>query len=288
MRFAHLPSRGLLALSGADAQAFLQGLISNDLNKLASGAAMYAAMLTPQGKFLHDFFLMRRGDALLLDGHRERLPDLLQRLQVYKLRAQVNITRLENEGVTAAWGKEGFRFQVSGFGAVADPRLPQLGHRLYGDAKAIAAWCAAQGWQETGEAEYDAMRLALGVPDGARDMIVDKSFLLELGFEDLHGVDFNKGCYVGQEVTARSKFRGQVRKHLYRVAAETELPAPGTPVMQGEAAVGELRSHAGAQGLAILRIEAVEKAAKEDAPLVAGGVRLTASLPGWARPPMAA
>lgn len=288
MRFAHLPQRGLLALSGADAQAFLQGLISNDLNKLASGAAMYAAMLTPQGKFLHDFFLMRRGDALLLDGHRERLPDLLQRLQVYKLRAQVNIARLENEGVMAAWDGDASPSAPPTLQTVKDPRLPALGLRIVGDVAVARAWCAAQGWQEAGEAEYDAMRLALGVPDGARDMIVDKSFLLELGFEDLHGVDFNKGCYVGQEVTARSKFRGQVRKHLYHVAAETELPAPGTSVMQGEAAVGELRSHAGAQGLAILRIEAVEKAAKENAPLIAGGVRLTASLPGWARPPMAA
>jgi folate-binding protein YgfZ len=262
MYFTLLPKRAMLAVSGGDAETFLQGLVSNDLRKLSSGA-VYAAMLSPQGKFLHDFFLIRRGDAILMDCDSLRVNDLLSRLTLYKLRAAVNIEKLP-DAVTAAWGKK----TEQGY---ADPRLPAMGYRIIGAAK-------TDGWQEKTFDDYEAHRLALGIPDGAQDMLIDKSFLLELGFESLHGVDFNKGCYVGQEVTARSKFRGQVRKHIYQVRADGELPPLGTPIVQDGAEVGQLRSHAGNIGLAIIRIEAVEK----NSPLTADGKTIAASFPIWA------
>jgi tRNA-modifying protein YgfZ len=267
MFYTVLP-RAVLAVSGVDAETFLQGLVSNDVRKLAPGAPLYAALLSPQGKFLHDFFLVKRDAAILVDCDKTRMDDLIARLSLYKLRAAVTIEKT-SEKVTAIWDQDsGFRIQDSVF---PDPRLAEMGYRIIGEAD-------AKGWQETDVAAYEKHRLRLGVPDGAQDMIIDRSFLLELGFEALHGVDFQKGCYVGQEVTARSKFRGQVRKHIYQVRAESELPPPATKLLQDGAEVGELRSHAGNIGLAIIRIEAAEK----NSPLTADGMAITASFPKWA------
>lgn len=283
MFYSILLKRALISISGADADAFLQGLISNDIHKLKSGAAMYAALLSPQGKFLHDFFLARRGDAILIDIDRERRADLLQRLAMYKLRSKVDIAALpESEGVIAAWGEE-----IAGM-EFPDPRLRELGYRLIGGTAQAEKACKGKGWREVAPDDYERMRLTLGVPDGARDMVIDRSFLMEFGFEDLHGVDFSKGCYVGQEVTARSKHRAQLRKFLYQVkSGGAELPPPGTKVTAGESEAGELRSHAGDIGLAILRIEEVEKAAGAGVPLAAGGVTIaSANFPKWiASPP---
>lgn len=266
MYYAILSQRALISLSGDDTEPFLQGLITNDIHKLQAGAAMYAALLTPQGKFLHDFFLYRRDGAILIDCDRARLPDLLARLQLYKLRSKVDIKPLpESESVIAAWGERAADVES------ADPRLPALGYRLIGKDD-------TRDWQKTGPDAYDRMRLELGVPDGAQDMVPEKTLLLEVGFEQLHGVDFNKGCYVGQEVTARSKHRAQLRKRLYQVRSSgDELPPAGTVVMAGDAEAGQLRSHARDIGLAILRVEEVEKAAG----LRAGDIEITASPPAW-------
>lgn len=264
MFYTTLTNRAVLAVSGADAESFLQGLISNDMRKLAPGTMLYAAMLSPQGKFLHDFFLGRSGDTILIDCDAARVNDLVSRLTLYKLRAAVTIEKL-SEPVIAAWGGK----TEQGY---TDPRLPEMGYRIIGAAD-------TKGWQQADIAAYEKHRLELGIPDGAQDVLIDKSFLLELGFEQLHGVDFNKGCYVGQEVTARSKFRGQVRKHIYQVKAASELPPLGTKILQDGAEVGELRSHAGNIGLAIIRIEAVEK----NTPLTADGAAISASFPTWAK-----
>jgi folate-binding protein YgfZ len=264
MRYTPLPQRGLLTISGEDAGAFLQGLISNDIKKLAEGRPLYAALLSPQGKYLYDFFLIQTPEAILLDGEKERLPQLLQLLTLYKLRSKVTLSSKEG-AVTAAWGDA-----ISPIG-LPDPRLPALGFRLYGED-------APTTWEKATPEAYDAMRLNLGVPDGSRDFLIDKTFLLEAHFEALHGVDFNKGCYVGQEVTARSKFRGQVRKSFYRVESAAALPAPGPPVMLGAEAAGEMRSSAGSIGLAVLRTDAVAQGAD----LTAAGQKITAISPAWA------
>jgi folate-binding protein YgfZ len=271
MFYTPLLQRSVLAVSGADAESFLQGLISNDIRKLAPGTMLYAAMLSPQGKFLHDFFLARRGDAILMDCDGARVNDLVSRLTLYKLRAQVAIERL-SENMGALWGSNSALSTQHSALIFPDPRLAEMGYRIIGAID-------TSEWQQADIAAYEMHRLTLGVPDGAQDMLIDKSFLLEVGFEQLHGVDFNKGCYVGQEVTARSKFRGQVRKHLYQVQGERELPPLGTKIMQDGAEVGELRSHAGTIGLAIIRIEAVEK----NTPLTADGVTISASFPSWVR-----
>ncbi len=273
MYYTHLPQRGLLSFSGEDTVSFLQGLVSNDVTKLPC----YAALLSPQGKYLHDFFLSGDGQRVLLDGEKHRLDDLYKRLSLYKLRSKVAIERLpESQGVVAVWGGESAQL-------ARDPRLPELGFRITGDVALNASWCAQQGWQSVTPDDYDRHRLRLGAPDGSRDLIVDKTLLLESGFEPLHGVDFQKGCYVGQEVTARSKYRGQVRKALYTVHAQNgELPEAGTPILAGDVTVGEVRSHAGELGLAFIREEEYQRAQESGVALTAGGVGVTAALPVWA------
>jgi folate-binding protein YgfZ len=279
MYYTSLTSRGLLALSGDDTIPFLQGLVTNNVGSLSEGKMVYAALLSPQGKYLHDFFLMAWEDKILLDGERLRLPDLMQRLKLYRLRSKVTIEPMpDNWGVVAAWGEQQ---AVAGF---ADPRLPGLGYRLVGDRVATEARCAQQGWQHVDEVAYDRMRLELGVPDGSRDFTIDRSVLMHYGFEDLNGVDFKKGCYVGQEIMARTKYRGQVRKFLYQVQAiNTVCPPPGTPIYLGDTQVGELHSSEGDIGLATLRVEEVDKAEATQTLLRAGDVSLRVFLPFWVK-----
>lgn len=282
MEYTHLPARGLLEISGPEAISFLQGLITQDARLLEKGEPIYACLLTPQGKYQHDFFIYPEGGSLLLDGEKNRLPDLLARLKLYKLRSNVTIAALpDTQSVVALWGdtKMRSRDRTSPV-CISDPRLSELGYRMAGDIKEILAWCASQGWSQVDEKAYDQKRLALGVPDGSRDMIPEKSLMLECGMDKLGAISFDKGCYVGQEVTARSRFRGQVRKMFYCVkAVEGTLPATGTAVTLGGKDAGEMRSHHGDIGLAMLRTEVVEGAA--GAFFEAEGCRLLAHVPFW-------
>jgi len=304
MHYTHLAGRALIECSGEDASVFLQGLVSNDVSRLRDGVAVYAALLAPQGKFLHDFFLLPWQNSILIDCDSQSLPDLLQRLKAYRLRSKVTVGAMaENIGVAAIWDDPDVKCQMSNVKnstslpfdscpltfAFPDPRLPQLGWRIVGDIVAISAWCQGQGMQPADDTAYDRLRLELGVPEGVCDMVREKSLLLEFGFEDLHGVDFRKGCYVGQEVTARSKYRGQVRRFIYAVRAVAgTLPASGTPVMLGDAPAGELRSGLGSIGLALLKVAEVEKANRSGADLYAEGAVLKAMLPPWvSHPPKA-
>lgn len=260
MPTAFLPSRAVLAVTGAAAREFLQGLVSNDVAKLASGQAAYAALLSPQGKFLHDFLILcRPDDAFELDCARARLPDLLARLKIYRLRSAVTFE--ERGQVAAGWGDAPMPP-----GGYADPRLPQLGWRLSGEG--------LEGYGP--EAPYHRHRLSLGVPDGERDLTADKSLLMEFGFDELHGVDFAKGCYIGQEVTARSKHRGQVRKQLAVVRGES-LPPAGAAITRAGAPAGEMRGSEGGIGLALLRREALD----DGGPFESEGVTLEVSRPAW-------
>ena len=280
MQFALLPYRGLIHLSGEDHLSFLQGLISNDVMKLAAQKIMYAALLSPQGKFLHDFFLVDTGDAVLIDCEKERMNDLVKRLSLYKLRSKVAIETLPDpQGVVALWDGDAVAH------ALPDPRLPELGWRAYGDSSAIVARCREQNFSQATPEEYDHMRLKVGVPDGSRDLVIDKSTLLPFGFEPLHGVDFSKGCYIGQEVTARTKHIGQTRKYLHKVKVRSgALPQPGTAITLGELSIGNLCSHADGIGLAMLNLDAVEKSAGTNADLRCGDAIIDAKLPVWAKP----
>lgn len=292
--YAFLDDRGILEIAGADRQAFLQGLVSNDVRKVGPSRAIYAALLTPQGKYLHDFFLVEHGEAILLDGERARLPDLLRRLSMFKLRAKVTLTDVSDrfsvavafgDGASAKLGLSGdLGAALFASGVVyADPRLVELGVRLMLSPADGSRALETAGLAHAERADYDRLRLSLGVPDGSRDLAIEKAILLEAGFDELHGVDWDKGCYMGQELTARTKYRGLIKKRLMPVKVEGPLPEPGTLVKLGDHEVGEMRSGRDGRALALLRLEALDEAAKTGTPLLAGGARLTPIKPSWAQ-----
>lgn len=293
--FVQLADRGIIAVTGADARPFLQGLLSNDVTRVDAGRAVYAALLTPQGKFLFELFVSGDGDRLCLDGEAARLDDLLRRLKMYKLRARVSLDIDPGAAVFALPdASAAARFDLAGDAAGAaaafasgqvfvDPRLPALGLRaVLPDAAAGARALAAAGFAAAPADAYERLRLALGVPDGSRDLVVDKSILLESNFDALNGVDFNKGCYVGQELTARTKYRALIRKRLVPVTVDGPLPPPGTPVALAGETVGEVRSGLGDRALALLRLEPLARALAGEAALTAGDARLWPAKPAWA------
>ncbi len=274
-----LEDRAILEVSGEDARAFLQGLITNDIEKVSATEAVYAALLTPQGKYLFDFFIVANGDALWLDCEAAGRETLRRRLAMYRLRAKVEIDAGLDHEVHAAIGDNALAAarQIDTALSFADPRIAGLGARAI-VAPAARPDLTGAGLRAGARADYDRLRIRLGVPDGSRDLVPEKSFLLENGFEALNGVDFEKGCYVGQEVTARMKHRALVRKRLVPVRIEGAAPPEGAPVHRGEIEVGEMRSSSGALGLAMLRLEAIAAAG----PLRAGPARLTVERPEWA------
>lgn len=281
--------RGILRLSGPDTRDFLQGILSNDVHKASPSHALWAAFLTPQGKYLHDFFLVDEGEALLLEGEAERLPDLTKRLRPYKLRSKVEIglpepspvvALLWGEGVAEILGLPREAGATGRFGegvAFLDPRLPEAGARAILPAATAEATLRDAGFAPGERAEHERLRIALGLPDGARDMEPEKAILLENGFDELAGVDWQKGCWLGQELTARTKYRGLVKKRLLPVRFEGPAPPPGTPVTRDGREVGEIRSQAGDRALALLRLEALE------GPLTAGEAALSVERPAWLR-----
>jgi hypothetical protein len=230
-----LPDRAVIEVAGPDAASFLQGLITNDIAKAANGRAIYAALLTPQGKIIHDFIVAPASDGFLLDCARTHAADLGQRLKKYKLRAKVTITERPDLAVTATPNAIA--------GSIADPRLAALGHRTY---QATTA--------PDNSVAYHAHRIALGVPDSS-DLAPETHFPLDCNFEELHGVDFDKGCYVGQELTARMKHRATARRRILRVEAPSPLPPPGTPLTLGTTEIGEMLGSLGTHGLAIVRLD---------------------------------
>ncbi|WP_293576803.1 folate-binding protein [Phaeobacter sp.] len=227
-----MSNRRILRVTGTDAHAFLQGLITNDVQKVREGL-VYAALLTPQGKYLADFFVLADGDDLLIDVDENLADGLQKRLNMYRLRADVRIEAcdlLVRRGTGPAPE-----------GALADPRHGDLGWRLYG----------AEGGEDG--SDWDAIRVAHGIPETGIELGSD-SYILEAGFERLNGVDFRKGCYVGQEVTARMKHKTELRKGLVTVAVEGAAPT-GTEIRRAEKPVGTLFTQAGGKGIAYLRYD---------------------------------
>ena len=253
--------RGVLRLSGADARPFLQGLVTNDVDRLAPGRAVYAAMLSPQGKYLFDFHILDAAalegpGAVLLDVAADRLEALSKRLNLYRLRRDVAITDASPEyGVALAWGDDPEKIEPGGAKSLiaADPRHDALGVRIISadPGKALESLGAARAEP----AEYDALRVALAVPESGAELVPDESYILENRFEALHGVDFRKGCYVGQEVTARMKHKTALRKGLMRVSVEGEAPPPGTEVTVDGKPAGMLFTAVDGEGLAHLRLD---------------------------------
>ncbi len=230
------------------------------------------------------------GNALLLETERPRLADLRKRLSLYRLRAKVTIEPADGLAVVVFWPatapaalglptEPGAAQPYAGGVAWVDPRLAALGARALVPTARLDA--ALAGFERGALADYDHHRLALGVPDGSRDLVAEKSLLLENGFDELNGVDWQKGCYIGQELTARTKYRGLVKKRLLPVTIDGAPPAPGTPITLGARDAGEMRSAAGGLGLALLRLEMVDAAAAEGEALTAGDARLTVQRPDW-------
>ena len=245
-KLAHLRSRAVLSITGVDRVAFLQGLVSNDVSLAGPGRAVWAAMLTPQGKWLADFFIFADGTRLLLDVEAGQCAELARRLTRFRLRADAQV-QPDDRGVFAVW--DGFPPACDW--AAPDPRLPDAGWRLLGS-----------GYEPTAtEDDYDLHRLSLGLPAGSQDLEAEKSVLMEGGFDELGGISWTKGCYMGQELTARTKYRGLVKRRLVPVRALAgELAASGTPVLSQGVDVGQLRSRRGEFGLALIRLDAVDQA----------------------------
>ena len=292
-RYVLLEERGALAVRGAEARSFLQGLISNDVERASASRAIYATLLTPQGKFLHDFFVVALDGALVIDCEAGRRADLERRLNFYRLRAKVEIAAADDYAVAALIGEgaadalgldaaEGSARAFAGGVAYVDPRFAAAGARALLPRAGAEDALETAGFAPARFEDYDRLRLALALPDGSRDLPVEKAFLLENGIDDLNGIDFGKGCYVGQELTSRTKNRGVIRKRLFRVDVDGPLPAPGTPLMLGEAKAGVMRSGREGAGLALLRLEMVEKAAESGEALTAGDARLSPVKPEWA------
>jgi folate-binding protein YgfZ len=280
--FTALPHRAVIALHGKDIRDFLQGLITNDIRKATDAQAIYAALLTPQGKFLHDFFIIAQGEALLMDTDAAQAAELIRRLSMYKLRSDVTIENRADTLSVWALTERMDTANVAGGIVFPDPRHDMMGSRLIAPQAEAVAWLSQQNMQETDNSAYQLQRLTLGIPEGADDFIADKTFLLENGFEALHGVDFTKGCYVGQEVTARTKHRGQMRKFIHKITGNAPLPVARTAITANGLQVGEMRSSQGNIGLAMLRTEELMNAQANGATLETDGVAVTVQLPDWA------
>jgi folate-binding protein YgfZ len=267
-----LSNRALLEVTGPDARTYLQGLLTNDVLHLGLGQALWAGLLSPQGKYLFDMLVIApNATDLWLDTDHSQAAALLKRLTLYKLRAQVSIRLLKAPAISALWGEnQGEDLAPPAALAeqgllLADPRLKALGWRFYGPA--LPANCTEQ--------HYDLHRLSLGIPDGARDISVDKMLWLEANGDLLNGVSFTKGCFVGQENTARMHHRAKVRKRLIPICLEGDLADDNRTIQAGAQEAGTLMSHVHNKGLALLRLDYL------DAPLTLGDVRVRLERVEW-------
>jgi hypothetical protein len=274
-------------VTGPDTTTFLQGLVSNDVNRADGSAAAYSALLTPQGKYLFDFFLIRDGENLYLQTRKDDIAELTKRLSMFKLRSKVELADVSSDfGVFAFFDGDaaagldlggGQRKTAAGSILYMDPRLAEAGAwGLIADGEDIAAL----GGEPASAEDYRRHRIGLGLPEAPDDLIKDKSILLESGFDELAGVDWKKGCYMGQELTARTKYRGLVKKRLVPVAL-SGTAAAGSDVMADGKVVGDLRSVVGDSGIAMLRLDAI----RAGAPLQAGDATATPTVPGWMQLP---
>jgi len=263
-----LPDRGVIEVTGEDAEKFLHNMFTNSIAGLAPGEARFAALLAPQGKILFDFLVFTPGEGrFLIDIHRELVADFLRRLGMYKLRARVEIADRSGE-IEALACLDGA--PEGALAAAPDPRSESLGWRALAPAGAVAA---------TGDvAAYEAARIAAGVPAGGLDFRYGDAFPHEANMDRLRGVDFKKGCYIGQEVVSRMQHRSLTKKRVTPFIARGETPPAGTPVMGGDKEIGVLGGHAGSAGLALVRLDRLAEAKEAGLEPMAAGV--TVEFPG--------
>jgi hypothetical protein len=263
-RLFSLTDRGLIALEGQDARKFLQDLVTADVEALEAGQACYAALLTPQGKILFDFYIIREAQSYLIDCLLEQREELLKRLKFYRLRAKLDIAE---DARAVIWVPGG-----SASGAILDPRVNEMGARLYGAAAA-----------EDGLRAYHERRIRLGLAEGGHDFGAAEIFPHEANFDQFGAVSFTKGCFVGQEVVSRMEHRGTARSRILPVRVEGALPRKATPVMAAGKTIGSMCSGAGERALALLRLDRLEEALGQGATVSAGASRLFPTKAPWAR-----
>jgi folate-binding protein YgfZ len=272
-----LEDRSVIAVRGTEARSFLQGLISNDMEECAPGKGIYAALLTPQGKILFEFFVTEHEDRFLIDCATARAPDLSKRLTFYRLRAKVEIALVPELKVAAVW--EGTpQAAIDGVAVFIDPRLPALGTRLIGPLPALQTAIAGAR-----AGDYRSHLLGHGIPDSA-DVPPDTVFALDAGFEELGAVDFRKGCYVGQEVTARMKHRASARRRFLIAQVDGNLPPPGTKLEASGREVGLLATGFNGRALALVRLDRVEEATSAGDEITALGQKVSLQRPSWLQP----
>jgi len=289
--FTRLSDRTILRLSGAETRSFLQGLITSDIDKLSSTNSLYAGLLTPQGKILFDFFLVCHGDDVWLDCAVSASAELKKRLTFYKLRAAVDIEDMGDAlGVAAIWqAKAPFGLESAasattlvGGTAFMDPRFAKAGARLIAPMDQITALMEEHGYAPAGEEDYHAHRIALGLADSVMDIGSGEHFPHECNFDQIDGVDFKKGCYVGQEVVSRTEHRGTARKRLVPLLFEVDAPAPGTDIAGNGKTIGTISSTAGKRALGLVRLDRAQTVLEADATLSAEDHTVRLVKPDWA------
>jgi folate-binding protein YgfZ len=294
MFVCYLAQRGILRIGGDDRRVFLQGLISNDINLCVGDKMLFAALLTPQGKFLHDMFIVDDGNSFLVDCELARADDLLRRLQSYKLRAKVTLENVSDRfdvwvefdpsasssrkrGSILANQPQEMDARLRGHDAswYGDPRLDVLG------ARAILPKDSQPEGTITDFATYDKHRLMLGVPDASRDMLIEKSTLVEGNFDLLNGISWTKGCYMGQELTARMHYRGLAKKRMFPVTIDGAAPSLGSLIQLNDEEIGEMRSSCDGLGIALLNVEKTIAVLQQNQILVSGDTKLKVFQPEW-------
>jgi folate-binding protein YgfZ len=282
-KIALLADRGVVRVAGEDAEKLLQGVITSDMELLAAQPAVHAALLTPQGKILFDFFVVKAPGGFLLETAGEKAAELAKRLAMYKLRAKADIQdRSAAYRVFAGWGsKHAQAGEVGETYIFPDPRLAELGWRGLTSARLVSGIAATLGGVEATPEEYHARRIGLGVPEGGKDYAFGDAFPHEADFDQLKGVSFTKGCFVGQEVVSRMQNRATVRKRVVPLVGEAPL-TQGAEIRAGEAVIGTVGSVAGREALALVRIDRAAEAVAKSVTLTAGGVAIALRKPDWA------
>jgi tRNA-modifying protein YgfZ len=282
MKAAFLPDRGVVKVSGEGARDFLNGLITTDATLLRPGLGRFGALLTPQGKIVVDFLITEapagHGGGFLLDCPRALAQAFADKLGFYKLRAKVTVENLSDSlGVLAAWDGEPTVLPDLAF---ADPRQAGLGFRILIPEELAQKVASLLGAELVDSAAYDSQRIVLGVPRGGMDFMYGDAFPHETNMDRLHGVDFDKGCYVGQEVVSRMQHRGTARTRTVRIVLEDFSPEPGSTILAGDKVVGNIGSTSGRNGLALVRVDRVADALAAGTKLTSGGLAISIAEPG--------
>ena len=276
LMYAKLKDRSIVQISGGDANTLIENLITNSLAHLSTQTAIHSGLLSAQGKILFDFFVTRSGDDLMIDIAQASAANFIQRLTLYRLRADVTFKDMSKElAVVAAWGADTQRFP-GGVIAFQDPRAAELGYRLILPSKRLAELPG----QDVGEDAYHGHRITVGVPEAGRDFTIGETFPHEALYDQLYGVDFAKGCFVGQEVVSRMQHRGTARKRIVPVRGDKQLVA-GAEITAGEASIGAVGSVADCRGLALMRLDRAHEAQANGIPVQSGDATLIIECPTW-------